>query len=195
MEKVSAKEDLGVSEEKAKEVYMNQPVQVQASHILIDTREKDEAAKAEAKKEIEAILADVKDGGDFAEIAKEKSDCPSGQRGGDLGFFTKEKMVPAFSNAAFAMEVGEVSDVVETQFGYHIIKVTDRKAPDASKFDEEKEQIMAQEEQKNKSQFAQTYIQNLAENAEIEWNEEYDPRQQMPQRPAQPVSKGGAQDK
>jgi len=63
-------------------------------------------------------------GKDFAQLAKKYSECPSGNNGGDLGFFSRGKMVPEFENAAFTMEIGQVSTPVKTQFGYHLIKVT-----------------------------------------------------------------------
>lgn len=94
------------------------PAQIRASHILVATRGKDDA---EAKAEIEAIRTRIAEGADFADVAAETSDCPSGRQGGDLGAFGKGMMVPEFETAAFALEVGELSDVVETDFGYHII--------------------------------------------------------------------------
>ncbi len=102
--------------------------EVRASHILIGV---DAAASADdkkkAKEKAEALLKEVKAGKDFAELAKTSSTCPSNVQGGDLGFFKKGQMVPPFEQAAFALKPGEVSDVVETQFGFHIIKVTEKK--------------------------------------------------------------------
>ncbi|MBS6063298.1 peptidylprolyl isomerase [Criibacterium bergeronii] len=89
---------------------------VKASHILVEDLE-------EAKK----IKSELDDGADFADLAQEYSSCPSKDKGGDLGFFGKGAMVKEFEDAAFAMEVGEISEPVKTQFGYHIIKVTDKK--------------------------------------------------------------------
>ncbi len=90
--------------------------QVRASHILVKTEE--EALKL--KKEIE-------NGKSFAQIAKEVSLCPSGQNGGDLGYFTKGQMVKPFEDAVFSMKTGEISNPVQTQFGYHLIQLTDKK--------------------------------------------------------------------
>jgi len=116
--------------------------QVKASHILIGV---DAAAtpeeKAKAKEKAEKILKELKDGKDFAAAAKADSSCPSKDQGGDLGFFGKGQMVPAFEQAAFSMKPGEISDVVETQFGYHIIKLTDKKDGAPPAFDEIKEKI------------------------------------------------------
>jgi len=97
-----------------------------AQHILVNTQEiKDDAAKADAMKKIEMILGKAKMGGDFGELAKEYSDCPSSEQGGDLGKFARGQMVPEFDEAVFNMEVGQISEVVETQFGYHIIKLNE----------------------------------------------------------------------
>lgn len=90
--------------------------QVRASHILVKT-------EAEAK----AILEELKKGASFANLAGERSLCPSKRRGGDLGFFGRGKMVREFELAAFSMKKGEISPVVKTQFGYHVIRVTDTK--------------------------------------------------------------------
>jgi len=90
--------------------------EVRASHILVETKE-----------EADAIVAELQKGGDFAAIAKVKSKGPSGAKGGDLGYFTKDKMVPAFANAAFALKVGDVSAPVKTGFGWHIITAVDRR--------------------------------------------------------------------
>lgn len=116
--------------------------QVKASHILIgvDASATPEA-KAKAKEKAEAVLKEIKGGKDFAAAAKADSTCPSKDQGGDLGFFGKGQMVPAFEQAAFSLKPGEISDVVETQFGYHIIKVTEKKDAEPPKFDELKEKI------------------------------------------------------
>ena len=101
---------------------------VRASHILLmyqgserssATRSKDEAAT-----QIAAIKAEIDGGGDFASLAGQHSDCPSGKSGGDLGQFGRGQMVGAFEDAAFGMEVGQMSGIVETGFGYHLIKRT-----------------------------------------------------------------------
>jgi len=91
--------------------------EVRASHILVVT-----------EKEAKQVKARLDRGEDFAEVAKEVSKCPSAARGGDLGFFGRGAMVPEFEKAAFALEVGEVSGPVKTQFGWHIIMVTDKKS-------------------------------------------------------------------
>ena len=102
--------------------------QVRASHILLmyagSSRSSATRSKEEALSEIEAVAKEVAEGGDFEQLAAENSDCPSGARGGDLGSFGRGQMVGAFEDAAFALAVDEVSGIVETDFGYHIIRRT-----------------------------------------------------------------------
>lgn len=98
------------------EVTVEEPMEVSASHILVDTKEEAD----ELKKQIDA-------GADFAKIAQQKSKCPSGSEGGELGYFGRGRMVPEFETAAFSTEVGQVSEPIKTQFGWHIIKVNDKR--------------------------------------------------------------------
>ena len=101
---------------------------IRASHILLmyagSERSNATRSKQEAYDEIVRIKQRIDAGGDFAQEARQHSDCPSSARGGDLGHFGRGQMVPAFEQAAFALEVGGVSDIVETPFGYHIIQRT-----------------------------------------------------------------------
>jgi len=101
---------------------------VRASHILLmykgSSRSSATRSKAEAEQQIAELEAQLKGGADFAALASSHSDCPSKAKGGDLGQFGKGQMVAAFENATYAMQVGEVSGVVETDFGYHLIKRT-----------------------------------------------------------------------
>ena len=102
--------------------------QVRASHILLmyagSSRSTATRSKAEAQSQIAALKAQVDGGADFAQLAQQHSDCPSGQRGGDLGSFGRGQMVGPFEEAAFSMQIGGTSGVVETEFGYHIIQRT-----------------------------------------------------------------------
>ncbi|HSO83389.1 peptidylprolyl isomerase [Thiocapsa sp.] len=123
----------------------SKPESMRASHILIGV---DAGAGAEekenAKRKADEILEKVKSGSDFAELAKGESTCPSAAQGGDLGEFGRGQMVAPFENAAFALESGDVSEVVETQFGYHIIKATGKNAAAVVPFEEVKARIEKQ---------------------------------------------------
>ncbi len=110
----------------------NGPVEeeLRARHILLDNRE---AA--------DAVVADLDTGADFAALAKERSKGPSGPSGGDLGYFSKQSMVPAFSDAAFKLAAGETSPPVQTQFGWHVIRVEDRRNRSVPPLDQARDQI------------------------------------------------------
>lgn len=101
---------------------------VQASHILLmyagSSRSTATRSQEEAKNQIDAIAEQLSGGSEFEELAKQHSDCPSGQNGGDLGVFGRGQMVGAFEDTAFSLEVGATSAVVETPFGYHLIRRT-----------------------------------------------------------------------
>lgn len=137
--------------------------EVKASHILVDTRKmKTDAELAQAMEKIKKAKTEVAGGKDFAEAAKEYSDCPSSKEGGDLGYFKREgQMVEPFAAAAFALKKGDVSDVVKTDFGYHIIKVTDIKTPT---FDEVKETV----KQNMIEEKGQLLVKDLREKAKID---------------------------
>ncbi len=107
-----------------------QPEQLRVSHILITLDPKATAdEKKKARTKIEDLLKQARAGVDFAKLAQDNSSCPSSKQGGDLGYFGKGQMVKPFEDAAFALKPGEISAVVETQFGYHIIKAVEKKAP------------------------------------------------------------------
>jgi len=123
-----------VSDEETRKFYdenqdkFNQGETIRASHILIGVDAKaSDAEKKKAREKAEKLRKQLTGGADFAALAKENSTCPSSQQGGDLGYFGKGQMVPPFEKAAFGLKKDEISDVVETSFGYHIIKLTDKK--------------------------------------------------------------------
>lgn len=145
------------------------PEQIKASHILCKVDPKASAEeKKKAKEKAASLLKEIKAGKDFAELAKTNSDCPSSKQGGDLGLFGKGQMVPSFESAAFALKQGEVSDVVETQFGYHIIKVTEKKDAGAAKFEEVKDRIQDYLKNQKTQKGVLDYIAQLKEKAKIE---------------------------
>ena len=169
---------INITEEDAKKHYDENPTQfvtkeqVRASHILITPKTDVVGAdpnqeKAKAKAKAEDLLKQIKEGADFAALAKANSDCPSAAKGGDLGFFGKGQMVPPFEKAAFALETGKVSDLVETQFGYHIIKVADRKAAGTTTFEEAKAGLIRQLAQKQQAELTNKYIDSLKAAANI----------------------------
>jgi len=118
------------------------PERAQAQHILVRPAGSDEAARTAAKAKIEEIRERVQAGGNFADEAAAHSECPSGREaGGSLGWFGRGMMVPAFDEAAFRMKVGELSGIIETQFGYHIIRKTGHEEETATSFEDARESI------------------------------------------------------
>lgn len=129
--------------------------ELKARHILVGSEE-------DAKK----IAGELKKGGDFDKIAKEKStDKASGENGGDLGWFTKDRMIPEFSDAAYKLKKGEISAPIKTSFGWHIIKLDDRRPVQAPSFDEMKEALRG--EVTNKA--VQGYVEELLKKADVKY--------------------------
>ena len=149
--------------------YFEQPEQVSARHIIFTTQEvNDEAELAAMREELASIRQEILDGADFAEMAREHSQGPSAANGGDLGSFGRGQMVPAFEDAAFALEEGEVSQIIETQFGYHILQVTGETAAQTRSFEESQGQIEQFLTEQEQNQGAQAYVQELRQSAEVE---------------------------
>lgn len=188
MEAEAGKDALAVSEEDAKKFYdenidmYSSPEEVKASHILAGGRgfdSFDEEKKAEAKSRIEEVQKKLKEGMPFEEAAKQYSDCPSKEKGGDLEvYISKEGLIggrpgmdPTFSAAAHTLKVGEYGDIVKTPFGYHIIKCTDRKEAEVKTFDEVKESIIEQLKSQKQASFAKDYIDKLVSDADIVYPE------------------------
>ena len=190
--------DSSVSDADAKKYYdqhierFKYPEQIKASHILIAANRKDleELVKAEnegisesdlkakvdakikeKKEKAEKILAQLKkDPSQFAKIAKEKSEDPgSAINGGDLGFFPKGKMVPEFEKAAFAIKPNTLSEVIQTQYGYHIIYVTDRKAAGQEPFDKVQNDIKEYLQNQKQVEMVDNLVESLKKNAKIEF--------------------------
>lgn len=146
------------------------PDEVRARHILIKVeRGADDEAVATARAKAEEVLALAKaDGADFEALAKEHSEGPTAPRGGDLGFFARERMVPEFSEAAFAMDAGEVSELVRTQFGFHIIQVAEKREAATAPLSEVSESISVELRHQRRTQLFQRMLTELRESAEIE---------------------------
>jgi peptidyl-prolyl cis-trans isomerase C len=142
---------------------------VRASHILIPVNSSmTEAQKTEARTQAEGILKRVKAGEDFATLAKQYSKDSSAQAGGDLNYFERGKMVPAFEQAAFSLKPGDVSNVVETPFGYHIIKVTDHKDAHTVPLAEVSDRLGEFLKQRKQQELTQNFIQALHTKYKIE---------------------------
>jgi len=147
--------------------------EVHARHILVDT-------EAEAK----AVETDLKKGADFAEEAKKKSKDPGAANGGDLGYFTKDQMVPEFAEAAFKLDKGQISEPIHTQFGWHIIKVEDKRTKPTPSFDEVKNQVENYIARRAQTQL----VDSLHKTATIE-------RLDQPKAPSPMLNPGGAMKK
>jgi peptidyl-prolyl cis-trans isomerase C len=150
--------------------------EVRARHILVESED-------EAKQ----IIAELKKGGDFAEIAKKKSKDPGAQDGGDLGYFTKEQMVPEFSKVAFETEPGKIADPVKSQFGWHVIKVEDKRKRKPPEFEQVKPQIETYVTRKAQADL----VSKLRETAKIERTEQKSDTAPAA-KDASPPAKGGA---
>lgn len=163
------------TEPEAKDFYDKNPDKfkqgelLRASHILVKADEQaDEATKKQARAKIDDILERVRAGEDFAKLARENSDDGSKDQGGDLGFFRRGQMVPPFDQAAFALQPGEISDVVTTQFGYHIIKSVERKDAQVVPYDKVQPQILKFLSDKKKQDRVNAFIEELKQRAKIE---------------------------
>jgi parvulin-like peptidyl-prolyl isomerase len=172
------KDQVKVSDKDAEDFYKSNPdqfkmpEQVRASHILlkVEPDAKPEVV-VEKEKAAQKIADRVKKGEDFAKLAKEISEDPSAkENSGDLNFFTREAMVPEFSKAAFAMKKGEISDPVRSEFGYHVIKVTDHKDAETVTLEKVKPQLLAYLEKQKKQQAIEKVLQDVRSKADVKIN-------------------------
>ncbi|MBV8827222.1 MAG: peptidylprolyl isomerase [Bradyrhizobiaceae bacterium] len=143
--------------------------EVRARHILVKTED-----------EAKAVIAELKNGADFAELAKKKSTDPGASEGGDLGYFPKDEMVPEFAEAAFKLEKGQISEPVHTRFGWHVIKVEDKRERQVPTFDQVREQLATHLVRKAQAEL----ITKLRADAKVE---RLDQPVAQPAQPAQPV--------
>jgi len=165
-----------VTDEEAKKFYeenkteFQQPETVKASHILFRVNKEDSEDVVNQKlKAAQGAETRAKKGEDFTALAKELSEEPGAKEsGGDLGFFPKDRMVPEFAEVAFTEKVGDISDPVRTQFGWHVIKVTDKKAAGTLPYDEVKEQLIGYLKNKKQEEAAQELLKSLRDSAKIE---------------------------
>ncbi len=166
---------IAVSDKETKQFYdthpeaFHRPGEVKASHILIKVDPAaEEAQKKEALEKTREIQEKIKQGADFAELAKVHSKCPSASKGGDLGSFKRGQMVKPFEDAAFALEPGQVSDIVETRFGYHLIRCTDKKSEKAMDYEKVKDTLKEQMKQRKLQEQMVAYIEELKKDAKVE---------------------------
>lgn len=165
-----------VSDEQLKDFYeknkdrFDEPEQVRASHVLL--RIPANASDADKKKRLDEAKAIAKQakkkGADFAALATKHSEDPTKSRGGDLGWFSRGRMVKPFEDAVFAMKDGEVSDVIETSFGYHVIKRTGHKPPSKKTFEDVKERIERQVASRERNEAIRNALQKWKEEAKVE---------------------------
>ncbi len=166
---------ISVSDKESKGYYdshpdlFKQPEQVRASHILIKVDPGgDESQKIEARKKMEGIQEKAQKGEDFADLAKKFSEDPSSAKGGDLGYFRRGQMVKPFEEKAFALKPGEVSDIVETRFGYHLIKVMEKKSETTIAYEDIKGKLAQHLKQEKVRKEVNLYIEKLKEKAKVE---------------------------
>lgn len=171
----AVKDKITVSEEESKKFYSDNPAyfktppQVEARHILIKLDEgADKASQETARKKIETIQKKLADGEDFAKLAQQHSEGPSKDKGGDLGYFGRGQMVKPFEDAAFSMKKGEVSGIVETQFGLHLLQVTDIKPEATVEYADVKVKITEYLKAQKTKQEVTRYIDSLKKTAVIE---------------------------
>jgi len=147
---------------------MKRPLAVRARHILIKPGSAGAAAQQAAKAEADRILAEIRAGEDFVQLATERSQAPSAPRGGDLGYFGPGQMVEPFEKAVFALQRGEISEVVQTQFGYHIIRLEDRRGGDTAPVGEVADKIRDYLGQQKLQSEVETLVMTLRNEGEVE---------------------------
>ena len=164
-----------VSDEAVKAYYENNktqfvyPEKISARHILIKPALPDNKdSKAEALKKIESIQDKLKAGEDFETLARAHSQCPSKEKGGDLGFFSRGQMVPPFEEAAFALNINEISDIVETQFGYHLIQLTGKVPETTIEFNEIKDRLKPSLKKQKAMENLEAFLNDAKKNGTIE---------------------------
>ncbi len=151
-----------------------EPAQCHCRHILIDPNQQapgdvPEIADQKALEQAEILLQQLRDGGDFAKLAQTYSHCPTAPQGGDLGYFSQGDMVEPFNSVAFSLDVNEISEVVKTQFGYHIIQSLDKIPAVTLALDEAREIVIEQLTQKKKMDILNAYLKSLKAAAEIHY--------------------------
>ena len=147
-----------------------EPEKIRVSHIAVFfDRDASDAEKQKARASVQSIAQRLKDGETFEALAREASDCASSERGGDLGFIARGSMDPLFEKAAFALDLDELSPVVKSSMGYHIIKVTDRKPARTLAFDQVKDSIRARLKEQKTGEALSAHAEELLKQAEVKY--------------------------
>ena len=169
----------------------SEPEKIHAKHILIKPEDGNDPnqAKLRAKAKAQEILGQIKAGADFNDLAKQHSACPSGKGGGDLGVQPKGTFVPEFEKAAYALKPGQLSDVVETGFGFHIIKLIEHTDANMMPFDKAKEKIIQILTNNQKEQIVIDYIQKMRAEADVKFANEVDKPEISAKETAKPARK------
>jgi peptidyl-prolyl cis-trans isomerase C len=169
-----------VSNEEVEEFYHTNsenfqiPERIRASHILIAISPENSLDKREEKRrKLSRLKKEVENGADFSELARKHSDCKSKSKGGDLGFFKRGKMVKPFEEAAFKLKVGEISEVVETIYGYHLIKLADYQPAQIVPFEQVQNKIVSFLKRQKRDLCIRDYLFKLRDNAYIEYFEDF----------------------
>ena len=161
--------DIRTVYEQNKTETFTRPEMVRARHILLRTEAaKTPEARAEIRKKIEGLLAEVRAGADFAKLARQHSDDRTAEEGGDLGEFPRGRMVKPFEDAAFSMQPGDLSDVVESRFGFHIIKLEGRSPAKVLTLDEAREPIRMRLSAERRTEIARQHTQELIKKAKVQ---------------------------
>jgi parvulin-like peptidyl-prolyl isomerase len=161
-------EELQAHFEANKEQYI-QPERASAQHILIKPASESDDDRVAAEKKIEEIHTKIKGGANFSDLAAEHSECPSGkQAGGSLGWFGRGMMVPEFDNAVFSMEVGDLSEIIETQFGFHIIYKTGADEGGEASYAESEPKIREVMRHSRRGEIIAAHVAELREKADIQ---------------------------
>lgn len=174
---VTDSSEVSVSEQKLRQAYqqhqarMQQPEQTRARHILLHV---DDEGEDDEVRELAEKLAGQLEGedADFEALAREHSDCPTASKGGDLGYFTREQLMPEFTEAAFAMSPGEVSEPVRSNLGWHVIRVEDRLDESSASFDDVRDELEMMLQAEQMQEAAAGFIEQLKADSEIEIHED-----------------------
>ena len=149
------------------------PEQVRASHILFKLEaDAPDAIKTQKRLDLAGLQGQINQGADFADLAGRHSECPSKEKGGDLGFFARGSMVKPFEDAVFSLKQGQVSTIVETRFGFHLIKLVDRRDAQTTPLKDVKDKIMKHLKQQKQGQALSEYIKQLRVGADIKYASE-----------------------